>query len=95
MDLFSAVHSYFFMDILQINFFFYLSYWLRLLLMVCGDIESGPGSNRRVRVLYSNIRGLHDKLDELTVALSDDDVLVWAESKVSDRRHLSELPNRG
>ena len=52
-----------------IYFFFYLSYWLRFLLIVCGDIESnpGPGSDKRVRVLYSNIRCLHADLDELAV----------------------------
>ena len=48
-----------------------------------------------VRVLYSNIRGLHDILDELGEAGSNFDVLVRAESKVSDRRHLSELPIPG
>ena len=59
----------------------------------CGDIESnrGPGTDSRVRVLYSNIRGLHANLNELAVAGLDYDVLVCAESKVSDRRHLSEL----
>ena len=72
---------------------FYLFYWLRLLLIVCGDIESnlGTGSDRRVRVLYCNICGLDANLDELAVTGSDYDVLVCAESKVSDRRHLSEL----
>ena len=39
---------------------------------------------------YVNIRGLRANLDELAVAGSDYDVLVYAESKVSDRRHLSE-----
>ena len=33
---------FFFTDFLKINFF-YLSYWLHLLLIVCGDIESNPG----------------------------------------------------
>ena len=82
----------FFMDFLKIHFFFYLSYWLRLLLIVCGDIESnpGPGSDRSVRVLYSNNRGLHAN-SQLAVAGADYDVSVCAESKVSDRRHLSEL----
>ena len=42
-------------------------------------------------VLYSNIRGLHANLNELAVAGSNYDVLVCAESKVSDRRHLSEI----
>ena len=80
------------MDFLKINFLSYLSYWLRLVLVVCGDIESnpGPGSDRRVRVLYSNIRCLHANLDDLAVA-GPDYVLVCAESKVFYRRHLSEL----
>ena len=43
------------------------------------------------RVLYSNIRGLHANLNELAVSGSGYDVLVCAESKVSNRRHLSEL----
>ena len=73
-------------------------------MIVSNDIESnpGPGSDRRVQVLYSNIHGFHENLDELAVAGSDYDVWVCAESKVSDRRHLSELhipgfgcPNRG
>ena len=77
---------------------------VRLLLIVCGDVElnSGPGSDKKVWVLYSNIRGLHANLDELAVTGPDYDVLVSAESKVSDRCHLSELcinalvaPNRG
>ena len=66
---------------------------LRILLIVCGDIELNPGisSDIRVRVLYSNVRGLHAKLDELAVAGSDYDVLVCAETNISHRRHLSEL----
>ena len=74
-------------------YLFYLSYWLRLQLIVCGNVESnpGPGSDKRVRVLYSNIRGLHTNFDLLAVAGLDYDVLVCAESKVSDRRHHSEL----
>ena len=76
------------------NVFLLLSFLLFcLLLIVCGDVESnpGPGSDKRVRVLYSNIRGLRADLDEFSVAGSDFDVLVCAESKLSDRRHLSEL----
>ena len=66
------------MGIFKIDFFFYLSYWLFLLLIVCSGVESnlGPGSDTRVRVLYSNIRGLHDTSDEMAVAGSDYDVLV-------------------
>ena len=81
MDLFSAVYYYFCMSFLKINFSFYLSYLWSLLLFVCGDIESNPcpGSDRKIRVLYSNIRGLHTNLDDLAVAGSDYDVLVCAE----------------
>ena len=64
------------------------------MLIVCGDIESNPclGSDRWIRVLYSNIHGLHVNLDDLAVNRSGYDVLFCDESKVSDRRHLSELP---
>ena len=62
-------------------------------LIVCGDVESNPGpcSGKWVLVICYNIRGLHANLDELAVAGSDYDVLVCAESLVSDRHHLSEL----
>ena len=60
------------------NFFFYHSYCLRFLLFVCGDVESnsGPRFDNKVRVLYSNIRGLEANLDELAVAGSGYDALV-------------------
>ena len=51
----------------------------------------GPGSDRRVQVLYSNILGRRANSNELAVTGSDYDVLVYAKCKVSDRRHLSEL----
>ena len=41
--------------------------------------------------MYSNIRGVHAHLTKLAVAGSDYDILIWVESKVSDRRHNSEL----
>ena len=78
----------------KINLVFYLFYWLRFLLIVCGNIESspGPGSDRSFRVLYSYIRDLHFNLDELVAeARLDYDVLVTAETKVSDCRHLLQL----
>ena len=55
----------------------------------------GPGSDKRVRVLQSNSRGLRANLDESAVAGSDYCVLVCAESKVSDLRHLLELRVHG
>ena len=80
------------MDFLKISFFFYLSYRLHLLLIVSFSIKSNPGpsSDGRVWVLYSNIHGLHANLDELAMAGSDYDVLVCAESKVSDHHHISQ-----
>ena len=46
---------------------------MRLLLIVCADVESnpGPGSDKRVRVLDSNISPLHANFDELVVVGSD------------------------
>ena len=80
------------MNFLKINFLFYLSYWLSLLLIVCGYIDSNPGPvpDLRALVLYSNIHGLRTNLGEFAAAGSDYDVLVCAESKISDRSHLSE-----
>ena len=51
----------------------------------CDNIESNPGpgsdsSDRRVRPLFSNIRGLQAYWGELAVAGLDHDVLVCAES---------------
>ena len=62
-------------------------------MLVCGDIESnpGPGAGRGALVLYANIRGLLGNLTELGIVGSKFDVMVCAETKVSDRRHLSEL----
>ena len=81
---------------------FYLSYWLRLLSIVRGNVESNPAPGSDKEGSDSNIRGLHANLVKLAVTGSDFDILVCAESKVSDRRHLSELripgfgcPNRG
>ena len=77
----------------MVYYYYFLSYWLRLLLIVFGDVESNPGpsSHRRVRVLYFNIHGLHANLDELAVAGSDYDALVCVVSKVSNCCLLSEF----
>ena len=47
-----------------------------LLLIVCGDVKSnlGPILYKRVRVFFSNIRGLCANLDKLAVARSNYDV---------------------
>ena len=41
---------------------------------ISSQIRPNPGSDKRVWVLYSNIRGLHANLDEVAVAGSDYDV---------------------
>ena len=61
--------------------YFFLFVFCYLFVAISSQIQV-HGSDRRVRFLYSNIRGLHVNLDELTVAGSDYDVLVCAESKV-------------
>ena len=59
------------------------------------DVELNPGprggASRSCRVLYANIRGLHGNLRDLSVASSTYDVLLCAETLVSNRRHMSEL----
>ena len=89
MDLFSAVYSYFFIDFLKINF---LSYWFCLLLTVVAILSQSQvhfligrfGSSILIFVVFT-------PMDELALPGSGYDVLVCAESKVSDRCHLSEL----
>ena len=93
MDLFSAIYSYSFDGFFQNYISCYLSYWLHLLLIVCGGIKlnPGPGFGR----LFSYICGIHDNLNELALAKLDFDVLASAESKVSHHRHLLELCTPG
>ena len=59
------------------------------------DVEVNPGPRRaapkKCRILYSNIRGLSANKDDLAVASVHYDVLLCAETLVSNRRHLSEL----
>ena len=65
-----------------------------MLLLVCGDIESnpGPGSNKNVRVLYSNRCYLHANLDKLAVAGSDFDRILSLKSLIADPTSVTE-PN--
>ena len=55
------------------------------------EFNPGPDSRPDVRILYSNIRGLHANLSELSISSADFDVLCLSETLVSDRRHISEL----
>ena len=43
------------------------------------------------RILCSNVRGLSKNMSNLTVALSQYDLLLCSETLVSDRHHISEL----
>lgn len=59
------------------------------------DVEENPGPvarpPTRCRLLYANINGLHRNLQELSVAASSHDVVLCAETRASDRRHVAEL----
>ena len=69
---------------------FYASLRLRFL-----DVETNPGLRRPVptvcRILCSNVRGLAGNLSELTMTSSQYDILLCAETLVSDINHVSEV----
>ena len=58
-------------------------------------MQTNPGPRRLVpdvcRILCSNVRGLVGNLSDLTVASSQYDILLCAETLVSDMRPVSEL----
>ena len=49
------------------------------------------GQGKSCRFLYSNIRGLHSNLRDLTVASRNSDVVLCVETLVSNRRHSCEV----
>ena len=57
------------------------------------DVETNPGPRRPVpavcRILCSNVPGLAWNLSDLTVALSQYDILLCSETLVSDMHHMS------
>ena len=59
------------------------------------DVKTNLGPRRPVpavcRTLCSNVWGLAGNLSELTVALSQYDILLCSETLVSDMRHVSEV----
>ncbi len=75
--------------------FLSLDPYSHLLLLRCGDVELNPGPVRSrrhtCRVLYSNIRGLFANLKDVSVVSLCHDVIICAETLVSDYRHDSEL----
>ena len=69
--------------------FFYGGLKLRL-----PDVEVNPGPRvapQCCRVVFTNINGLHGNRDELAIAATKFDVVACAETKVTGRRHVSEL----
>ena len=68
--------------------------YLYRLLICCGDVELNPGPARSChmgRVLFSNIRGLYKNLKDLIATSQSHDVVICAETLVSDFRHDVEL----
>ena len=59
------------------------------------DVETIPGLHRPVpavcRILCSNVRLLAGNFSDLTVALSQYDILLCSETLVSDMHHMSEV----
>ena len=58
------------------------------------DVEVNPGPRvapQCCRVMFTNINGLHGNRDELAIAATKFDVFACAETKVTDRRHVSKL----
>ena len=74
--------------------FLYLIFYACLRLRFL-DVETNLGSRRPIpavcRILCCNVRCLAGNLCDLTVALSQYDMLLCAETLVSDMRHVSEL----
>ena len=59
------------------------------------DVEINPGPRRPVpavcRIICSNVRGLAGNISDLTVALSQYDILLCSETLVSDMCHVAEI----
>ena len=73
----------------MMSFFFYGCLKLRF-----PDVEINPGPRavpQCCRVMFTNINGLHGNRDELAIAATKFDVVACAETKVTGRRHVSEL----
>ena len=76
--------------------FNYFSFFYGCLKLQFSDVEvnQGPKAVPQIqccRVMFSNINGLHGNRDELAIAATKIDVVACAETKVTVRRHVSEL----
>ena len=89
--------SYFVNIVVVIYFIFQyiVAFLLLLIILLAGDIELNPGPRhprqKQCRVMYTNIRGLHKNISDLTVASSQYDILLCSETLVSQMRHSSEV----
>ena len=72
-----------------------LLFYSLTLILLSGDIQPNPGpirpANGRCEILFSNIYGLHGNIRDLAVSSRNCDVVLCAETLVSNRRHLCEL----
>ena len=75
---------------IHISYFFYACLRLRF-----RDVETNPGPRRPVptvcRLFCSNEQGMAGNLSDLTIELSQYDILLCPETLVSDMSHVSEL----
>ena len=78
-----------------IDFISYVIFLISILLLLSGDVELNPGPcqprQRKCRLLYCNVRGLHANIKDLTAASKSHDILFCSETLVSQMRHTSEL----
>ena len=74
-------------------FYFYFIFYcysliflvLYLLILLSGDVELNPGPSRSsFKVLYSNVRGLASKLQDLSILASKYDMILCPETLVSN-----------
>ena len=87
------ISGYILMFIFWKFFIYNVLLYLFKIILLSGDIETHPGPNRPkyFNLLYSNIRGLHGNITDLSVASSKFDIICCSETLVSDMRHVSEL----
>ena len=72
-----------------------VAFMLLIIILLAGDVELNPGPRhsrqRRCRIMYANIRGLHRNIRDLMVASSHYDIFLCSEKLVSQMRHSSEV----
>ena len=87
----SIIVAVIFYQLLSSNSYCYIFNFL-LILVLSGNIELNPGPNNissKFRVLYLNIRGLYNNISELQIVSRKYDIILYSQSLVSSRRHVS------